>query len=114
MKPPSSNAEVYNPFSGGNNAYKIKELLRKRYGFSGVVCTDWMVLNEGMKEGKRSCGWGKVIENPEVELGEKAFMAIMAGVDQMGGCSNPDVLVRAYEIGCEKVGNPNLTMSTAS
>ena len=84
--------------------YKIKQLLREHYGFSGVVCTDWMVLNEGMKEGRRSCGWGKVIEDPEVEPGEKAFMAIMAGVDQMGGCSNPPVLVRAYEIGCEKVG----------
>ena len=94
--------------------YKIKELLRKRYGFSGVVCTDWMVLNEGMKEGKRSCGWGKVIEDPEVEPGEKAFLAIMAGVDQMGGCSNPDVLVRAYEIGCEKIGKEAMDAAFAA
>lgn len=84
--------------------YKIKELLREKHGFSGVVCTDWMVLNEGMKEGRRSCGWGKVMEDPEVDPGEKAFLAIMAGVDQMGGCSNPKVLVKAYEVGCEKIG----------
>jgi len=84
--------------------YKIKEVLRRRYGFSGVVCTDWMVLNEGMAEGKRACGWGPVIEDPNVDPGEKALMAIMAGVDQMGGCSNPPVLVKAYEIGCEKLG----------
>ncbi len=84
--------------------YKIKELLRGRYGFKGVVCTDWMVLNEGMKEGKRHCGWGAHIEDPEVTAGERAFIAIMAGVDQMGGCSNPDVLMDAYKFGCEKVG----------
>ncbi|MBR0087336.1 MAG: glycoside hydrolase family 3 C-terminal domain-containing protein [Lachnospiraceae bacterium] len=84
--------------------YKIKELLRKRYGFTGVVCTDWMVLNEGIKEGRRSCGWGAHIEDPEVEPGERAFIAIMAGVDQMGGCSDPDVLMDAYRFGCEKVG----------
>jgi len=84
--------------------YKIKNLLRERYGFDGAVCTDWMVLNEGIKEGKRSCGWGKVIEDPEMEAGERALLAILAGVDQMGGCSNPDVLLRAYEIGCERVG----------
>ncbi len=84
--------------------YKIKEILRKRYGFTGVVCTDWMGLNEGMKEGKRHCGWGAHIEDVEVEAGERAFLAIMAGVDQMGGCSNPQVLMDAYKFGCEKVG----------
>lgn len=84
--------------------YKIKELLRRRYGYSGVVCTDWMVLNEGKKEGKRACGWGEVIEDPEFDPAERAFMALMAGADQMGGCSNPPVLVRAYEIGCERIG----------
>lgn len=88
----------------GYSEYKIKKLLRNRYGFSGPVCTDWMVLNEGMKEGKRHCGWGAHIEDPEVEAGERAFLAIMAGVDQMGGCSNPQVLMDAYHFGCNKVG----------
>lgn len=84
--------------------YKINKLLRQRYGFEGPVCTDWMVLNEGKAEGKRSCGWGKHIEDLNVDPGERAFLAIMAGVDQMGGCSNPAVLVKAYEIGCQRVG----------
>lgn len=84
--------------------YKINETLRDRYGFKGVVCTDWMVLNEGMAEGKRHCGWGEHIEDPAVEPGERAYLAIMAGVDQMGGCSNPQALVDAYHFGCEKVG----------
>lgn len=88
--------------------YKINQLLRKRYGFTGVVCTDWMVLNEGIKEGKRHCGWGAHIEDPDVEPGERAFIAIMAGVDQMGGCSNPQVLMDAYKFGCEKVGKEKM------
>lgn len=100
----SENGELGEVVGSGFSEYKIKKLLRDRYGFSGPVCTDWMVLNEGMKEGKRHCGWGAHIEDPEVEAGERAFLAIMAGVDQMGGCSNPQVLMDAYQFGCEKVG----------
>ena len=84
--------------------YKINQLLRKRYGFEGSVCTDWMVLNEGL----RCCGWGAHIEDMSVTPGERAFIAIMAGVDQMGGCSNPQVLVDAYHFGCEKVGKEKM------
>ena len=84
--------------------YKINQLLRGRYGFEGPVCTDWMVLNEGIKEGRRHQGWGEYIENVDVTAGERAFLAIMAGVDQMGGCSNPQILIDAYNFGVEKVG----------
>ncbi len=92
------------PVGSSFSEYKIKKLLRERYGFTGVVCTDWMVLNEGKAEGKRACGWGAHIEDLNTTPGERAFIAIMAGVDQMGGCSNPTVLMDAYRFGCEKVG----------
>ncbi len=85
--------------SGFSN-YKLNELLRKRFGFSGPVCTDWMVLNEG----PRKCGWGKKIEDDNATPGMRAFWSIMAGADQMGGCSNPQVLMDAYEYGCAQVG----------
>lgn len=88
--------------------YKINQLLRGRYGFEGPVCTDWMVLNEGIKEGRRHQGWGEYIENVDVTAGERAFLAIMAGVDQMGGCSNPQVLIDAYNFGVEKVGKEKM------
>ena len=84
----------------GFSDYKINQLLRGRFGFNGAVCTDWMVLNEG----PRKCGWGAKIESPDATPGERAFYAIMAGADQMGGCSNPQVLIDAYYYGCEKVG----------
>ena len=93
----------------GFSDYKINQLLRKRYGFEGPVCTDWMIINEGMKEGLRACGWGTgCIEDPEAEPAERALLSIMAGVDQMGGCSNPQILIRAYELGCEKYGKDTM------
>ncbi len=85
--------------------YKIKELLRGRFQFKGVVCTDWMVLNEGKAQGIRSCGWGVGgIEDENVNPAENALKCILAGVDQMGGCSHPAILVEAYNLGCEKYG----------
>ena len=100
----SEDGSLGEPVGSSFSEYKIKQLLRRRYGFEGPVCTDWMVLNEGKAEGKRSCGWGQYIERLDVDPAERAFLAIMAGVDQMGGCSNPSVLVRAFEIGCERIG----------
>ena len=88
--------------------YKMNEVLRKRYGFTGVVCTDWMVLNIGLKEGRRANGWGAHIEDPEVEPYERAFLAILAGVDQMGGCSDPQIMIDAYKYGCEKIGKEKM------
>ena len=102
------------PVGSSFSDYKIRRLLRERYGFTGAVCTDWMVLNEGKAEGKRSCGWGKGIEELDADPGENAFKAILAGVDQMGGCSNPSLLLRAYAIGCEKVGKEAMDAAFAA
>jgi len=98
------------PVGSSFSDYKINQLLRGRYGFDGPVCTDWMVLNEG----ERCCGWGAHIEDKNVTPGERAFIAIMAGVDQMGGCSNPQVLVDAYHFGCEKVGKEKMDAAFAT
>ena len=111
----SDDGSLGEPVGSGFSEYKIKKLLRERYGYTGVVCTDWMVLNEGKAEGKRSCGWGQgVIEDPNTTPGERAFMAIMVGVDQMGGCSNPQVLMDAYAWGCEKVGKEKMDEAFAT
>lgn len=84
--------------------YKIKDLLRDRYGFTGVVCTDWMVLNNYARKN----GWGKGIEDDDVTPAQRAFIAIMVGVDQMGGCSDPQILIDAYYYGCEQIGKEKM------
>lgn len=91
----------------GFSQYKIKELLRNRCGFDGSVCTDWRVLNEDYEKGELCCGWGEGIEPVDGkarDAGALALRSVMAGVDQMGGCFNPNTLVHAYEIGCETLG----------
>lgn len=93
----------------GFSDYKLNQLLRGRFGFNGAVCTDWMVLNEGV----RKCGWGKKIEDKNTTPGVRAYYAIMAGADQMGGCSNPDVLLDAYRYGCEQVGKETMDKAFA-
>ena len=90
--------------------YKIKEILRERYGFTGVVCTDWMVLNNYARKN----GWGKGIEDDDVTPAQRAFIAIMAGVDQMGGCSDPQILIDAYKYGCEQIGKEKMDEAFAT
>ena len=89
--------------------YKMKELLRERYGFTGVVCTDWMVLNNYARKN----GWGKGIEDDDVTPAQRAFIAIMVGVDQMGGCSDPQILIDAYYYGCEQIGKEKMDKAFA-
>lgn len=89
--------------------YKMKDLLRDRYGFTGVVCTDWMVLNNYARKN----GWGKGIEDDDVTPAQRAFIAIMVGVDQMGGCSDPQILIDAYYYGCEQIGKEKMDAAFA-
>jgi beta-glucosidase len=76
----------------GFNKDVVSGLLREKYGFDGVVCTDWMLLTPVKVLGRElieaKC-WG--VEGLSVE--ERARKALEAGVDQFGGESCPDVIV---------------------
>ncbi|HZU11809.1 MAG TPA: glycoside hydrolase family 3 N-terminal domain-containing protein [Chloroflexota bacterium] len=83
----------------GFNADVISGLLRGRYGFDGIVCTDWGLLTD-----KRfgdfamdARAWG--VEHLTVE--QRVQKALDAGVDQFGGEQCPEVvaaLVRAGKV----------------
>lgn len=74
----------------GFSEYKIKDLLRDKFGFAGAACTDWGVLNDGGKE------WG--LEDTSIWTpAKRASKAVSVGVDQMGGCNDPQLLISAYE-----------------
>jgi beta-glucosidase len=82
----------------GFNKDVISGLLRGRYGFDGVVCTDWQLLKDldipGM--GKMEArAWG--VEHLSVT--ERAARALEAGVDQFGGEACPEVIVELVESG---------------
>lgn len=93
---------------GGENVgcsyskYLITELLRKKYGYDEVVCTDWAITaNEeeldSMYSGK--C-WGvETLSEPE-----RCYKVLMTGVDQFGGLNEKTNILAAYELGVKEHG----------
>lgn len=81
--------------------YKIG-LLRDKYHYDGVICTDWSVTHDVPKPGERgiSTAWG-VEDKTEVE---RHYMALMAGVDQFGGNNEKAPVLAAYELGVKEHG----------
>lgn len=96
------------PVNGENvgnsyNRYLIQDLLRKTYGYEGVVCTDWNITQDfsGQMDvfidGKP---WG--VEQLSVE--ERHYKLLLAGVDQFGGNRDIAPILGAYELGVKEFG----------
>lgn len=87
--------------ANGYSRYIITDLLREKYGFDGVVCTDWIITadnpNVEMMNGKP---WG--VEHLSVE--ERHFQAIYAGCDQFGGNDDKQPILAAYQLWCQRFG----------
>jgi beta-glucosidase len=75
----------------------ITELLRNKYHYDGVVCTDWGLVSD-TKIGSVNFvarAWGVEKLNSE----ERVQKLIDAGVDQLGGENLPDVIVKLVKEG---------------
>ena len=87
--------------ANGFSRYIITDLLREKYGFNGVICTDWTITGDnpsvGTMNGKP---WG--VEHLTIE--ERHFEAIYAGCDQFGGNEDKEPIIAAYNIWCQKFG----------
>ena len=92
----SEDGEYGELVGSGFSEYKIRELLRDRFGFEGAACTDWFVCNDKSEEGSPSyrC-WG--LEGEDWTPAKRASKAVSVGVDQMGGVNDPGLLISAYE-----------------
>jgi beta-glucosidase len=79
------------------NKWIITGLLREKYQYDGVVCTDWGLITDVQMEGTlwSARAWG-VEHLREVDRVKKA---LDAGVDQFGGESCPDYVVALVEAG---------------
>ncbi len=95
-----NNENVGNGFS----KYIIADLLRQKYGYDGVVCTDWRITADEGKKPDQFLGksWG--VETQTVA--ERHFKVIMAGVDQFGGNNAAAPVLEAYQMGVKKYGEP--------
>ena len=78
-----------------------------RYGFDGVVCTDWGLLSDTVLDGAvwPARAWG--VEHLSKE--ERALKAIEAGIDQFGGEACPEIVVDLVRSG--RVDGTRIDMS---
>ena len=98
---------------GGFNAKLLKDLLRTKYGFKGVVISDWGITNDclehcrngfpagekpdfrEMQQRKYGMPWG--VE--DLTRSERFVKAVNAGVDQIGDSEEPEIITAAVRAG---------------
>lgn len=79
------------------NKAMITDLLRKKYKYDGVVCTDWGLIND-VNMGSfvwPARAWGVEKLTPE----ERVLKVLNAGVDQFGGESSPELVIKLVKEG---------------
>ena len=100
----SWNQDVKNKENVGNayNSYIINDLLREKYKFDGVACTDWGVTGDETVLDNFIAGkpWG--VE--KLTVAQRHYKILMAGVDQFGGNNDAGPVVEAYNIGVQEQG----------
>jgi beta-glucosidase len=96
--------DIKNKEDKGNSysKYLITDLLRTKYNFDGVVCTDWGVTAD---EGKTpDIFGGKSWGMEKNTLAERHYKILMAGVDQFGGNNDAAPVIAAYNMGVKEHG----------
>jgi len=90
--------------ANGFSHYIIQELLRDKYRYEGVVCTDWGIVGNYKHTYIHS---GKPWGVEDLTLAEKRLKCFEAGVDQLGGAKDSDISIAAYKLWEEKYGAEN-------
>lgn len=97
----------YNQDPSGENVgngfshYIIQDLLRDKYGYEGVVCTDWGIVKDyEVVYHHKGTPWGMETATPA----EKRLKAFEAGVDQLGGAADNEISIEAYNLWAQKYG----------
>lgn len=85
----------------GFSRYLITDLLRGKYGYDGVVCTDWGITHDRtrIEESAGKC-WG----TEDLGIAERHYLAIRAGVDQFGGNDDMRPVLEAWRMWAEEFG----------
>lgn len=89
-------------YANGFSKYIITDLLREKYGYDGVVCTDWLITGDEGTTPDEFMGkpWG--VEN--MSVAERHYIALMAGMDQFGGNNVMGPIIEAYNMGIKEHG----------
>ena len=87
----------------GNNysEYIVGDLLRGKYCYNGVVCTDWNITydNKAVESFDGKC-WGA----EEMTVAQRHFAALKAGIDQFGGNNDIGPVLEAYRMWVQQYG----------
>jgi len=100
----SFNQDTKNKENVGNgfSKYIITDLLREKYKYDGVVCTDWLITGDEGKTPDQFAGksWG--VE--KLSIAERHYKVLLAGVDQFGGNNDVKPILEAYQMGVKEFG----------
>jgi beta-glucosidase len=82
--------------------YIITDLLREKYGYDGVVCTDWGITADSGPVDLFFGGkcWG--VE--DLSVADRHYKILMAGADQFGGNNDKGPVLEAYARGVKEHG----------
>ncbi len=88
------------------NTYIIRDLLRGKYKYDGVVCTDWGVTGDetalDMFIGGKPWGLEKLT------VAERHYRVLLAGVDQFGGNNDAGPVLEAYQMWAKEFGESSM------
>lgn len=100
----SLDQDIVNSENVGNSysSFLINDLLRTKYSYQGVICTDWMITDDEPETVDLFAGkpWG--VEH--LSVAERHYKLIIAGVDQFGGNNEVEPVLEAYEMGVKEHG----------
>lgn len=100
----SFNQDTKNGENVGNgySKYLITDLLRGKYKYDGVVCTDWLITADEPKTPGGFAGkpWGA----EKLSIAERHYKVLEAGVDQFGGNNDKGPVLEAYQMGVKEHG----------
>lgn len=82
--------------------YIIQDLLRTKYKYDGVVCTDWLITADETAVDVFLTGksWG--VE--KLSVAQRHYKILMNGVDQFGGNNESGPVIEAYKMGVKEHG----------
>ncbi|TDS12042.1 beta-glucosidase [Maribacter caenipelagi] len=87
--------------ANGYNKYLITDILRGKYGYEGVLCTDWGITRDITSVSKFE---GKPFGVESLSVAERHYKAIAAGMDQFGGNNDMGPVLEAYKLGVAAMG----------
>ena len=98
--------DVKNHENVGNSysEYIIKDLLIEKYGYEGVICTDWGIIRDKTPHVGMYVLGGKCHGVEDWPQEERILRLICNGINQFGGLDQREKVDLAYRIGCERYG----------